>query len=234
MNQPHETLQKEVILSAQNLHKSFYNPVKVSILDGVDLEVHRGETVAIMGRSGEGKSTLLHILGTLERPCKGTLTISGEELGLRNTSYVRNSHIGFVFQSFHLMEDYSVLENVMFPARIARKSASRVSPSYKRAHELLELVGLQDRAHFNAKQLSGGEKQRAAIARAMMNDPALLLADEPSGNLDNTTAESIHHLLLNFAKVQNKSLIVVTHDQALADLCDRKLILKDKKLLQVT
>lgn len=221
---------KDLVLSAKNLHKNFYSPVKVPILEGVDIEVARGETVAIMGRSGEGKSTLLHILGTLERPCKGSLAIAGEEVGLRNTSFIRNTHIGFVFQSFHLMEDYSVLDNVLFPARIARKSASRVSPSYQRAMELLELVGLLDRAHFNAKQLSGGEKQRAAIARAMINDPDLILADEPSGNLDNTTADGIHSLLLNFAKQHQKSLVVVTHDHFLADLCDRKLILKDKKL----
>ncbi len=222
--------QKDIVLAAKNLHKSFHSPVKVSILENVDIEVVRGETVAIMGRSGEGKSTLLHILGTLERPCKGSLMIAGEEVGLRNTSHIRNSHVGFVFQSFHLMEDYSVLDNILFPARIARKSASRVSPSYKRALELLELVGLQDRAHFNAKQLSGGEKQRAAIARAMINDPDIILADEPSGNLDNTTADAIHSLLLNFAKQHHKSLVVVTHDHSLADLCDRKLLLKDKKL----
>jgi len=218
---------KKRILEAKNLHKTFYSPNPVPILKGVDLTVSCGEALAIMGRSGEGKSTLLHILGTLERPCSGELKIAEQEVHFRNTSSIRNLHIGFVFQSFHLMEDYSVLDNILFPARIARKCINKNSTSYQRALYLLELVGLSERAHFNAKQLSGGEKQRAAIARAMINDPDLLLADEPSGNLDNATADVIHALLLSFARQDNKSLIVVTHDESLANLCDRKLILKE-------
>lgn len=214
-------------LVAKNLQKTFFSPVKVPILKGVDLSVEQGEAVAIMGRSGEGKSTLLHILGTLEKPCSGELTIAGNKVQFRNTSSIRNQHIGFVFQAFHLMEDYTVLENILFPARIARKSIAHKSNSQERALELLELVGLKDRATFNAKQLSGGEKQRVAIARAMINDPDLILADEPSGNLDFATAESIHTLLLNFARKQQKTLLIVTHDHALANLCDRKLLLKD-------
>lgn len=214
-------------LNAKNLKKTFYSPVKVPILKGVDLTAEQGETVAIMGRSGEGKSTLLHILGTLEKPCGGELTIAGNKVQFRNTSSIRNLHIGFVFQSFHLMEDYTVLENILFPARIARKSIAKTSPAFERALQLLELVGLSDRASFNAKQLSGGEKQRAAIARAMINDPDLILADEPSGNLDSATAESIHTLLLDFARKHHKTLLIVTHDHALANLCDRKLLLKD-------
>lgn len=223
--------EKKAVLEARNLHKSFYSPKAVPILKGVDLTVSQGETLAIMGRSGEGKSTLLHILGTLERPCSGMLKIAQQDVNFRSTSSIRNLHIGFVFQSFHLMEDYSVLDNILFPARIARKSISKNDATYKRALHLLEVVGLSDRAHFNAKQLSGGEKQRVAIARAMINDPDLLLADEPSGNLDNTTADVIHTLLLDFARNHSKSLIVVTHDQALAALCDRKLILKDGLLI---
>lgn len=218
---------KAKTLIAKNLCKKFFSPVTVPILKGVDLMAEQGEAVAIMGRSGEGKSTLLHILGTLEKPCSGELTIAGNKVQFRNTSAIRNQHIGFVFQAFHLMEDYTVLENILFPARIARKSVAQSSPTYERAQQLLDLVGLTERASFNAKQLSGGEKQRVAIARAMINDPDLILADEPSGNLDSTTAESIHTLLLDFARKHQKTLLIVTHDHALANLCDRKLLLKD-------
>lgn len=223
---------KKAVLIARQIHKAFYNPVAVPILKGVDLEVASGEAVAIMGRSGEGKSTLLHILGTLEKPCQGTLRIAQKDVSFANTSSIRNQHIGFVFQSFHLLEDYTVLENVLFPARIARKSTSQASAPYQYALELLDIVGLTDRAMFNAKQLSGGEKQRVAIARAMINDPDIILADEPSGNLDHTTADHIHNLLLNFARKQGKALVLVTHDQGLADLCDRVLHLQQGVLVE--
>jgi lipoprotein-releasing system ATP-binding protein len=207
------------LLSAHNLWKSYHHPKKITLLNGVNFEVASGETVAIEGRSGEGKSTLLQILGTLENPCEGSLTICGIEVGRTNRAIIRNRHIGFVFQSFHLLEDYTALENILMPARIARRSVKKGSEAEQRGWHLLERVGLSDRAHYHTKFLSGGEKQRVALARAMCNDPDLILADEPSGNLDRKTADSIHHLLLEFASEQDKGLIIVTHDKELAGLC---------------
>lgn len=207
------------LLKAEDIHKSFYSPVKVPILKGIDLSVEAGETVAIMGRSGEGKSTLLQVLGTLDSPCSGKLEIAGLNVNNFNKSKIRNKHIAFIFQSFHLLEDYTALENVLMPASIARQNISKGSIAYKRGCELLEMVGLSARANFNTKLLSGGEKQRVAIARALCNDPDLILADEPSGNLDKQTSVSIHSLLLNFVAHGNKALIVVTHDPSLASMC---------------
>lgn len=223
-----------LILQASKLHKSFYRPVKVNILNGVDLTVHRGDTIAIIGRSGQGKSTLLQILGTLEPSCSGLLEIVDQRVSSFNKSKIRNRHLAFVFQSFHLLEDYTALENVLMPAKIARQKVAKGTPAYRRGIELLELVGLADRAHFHTKLLSGGEKQRVAIARALCNDPDLILADEPSGNLDKVTSESIHRLLLNYAKENNKGLVVVTHDQSLASLCEQQYRLQDGLLEKVT
>lgn len=218
------------ILRAKNIKKTFYNPARVQILDDVNLDVRRGETVAIMGRSGEGKSTLLQILGTLETPCSGTLEVDGQPVTFLNKSRVRNQKLAFIFQSFHLLDDCTALENVLMPARIARKNISPGSEAYERAIELLKQVGLSDRIHFNTKLLSGGEKQRVAIARALCNDPDIILADEPSGNLDKQTSQHIHELLLNLAVHQNKTLIFVTHDPDLAALCTTRYHLQDKKL----
>jgi lipoprotein-releasing system ATP-binding protein len=215
-----------IILEAKGLHKSFYNPAKVHIIRGVDLTVMRGDTVAIMGRSGQGKSTLLHILGTLETACEGHLSIAGQTITAFNKSKIRNQNIAFVFQSFHLMEDYTALENVLMPARIARQSVSKGSAAYARATDLLEHVGLQDRLHFHTKLLSGGEKQRVAIARALCNNPDIIFADEPSGNLDKQTSRVIHDLLLGYAAKTEKTLIIVTHDQELAHLCAKRYTLE--------
>lgn len=219
------------MLKARKITKKFTFPTTLSLLNGIDLTVERGETVAIMGRSGEGKSTLLHILGTLDSPSGGTLEICGKSATSSNLCLIRNEHIGFVFQSFHLLEDYTVLQNVLMPARIARKSTSENSPIYIHAEKLLHQVGLSERMHHFGKQLSGGEKQRVAIARALCNDPDLIFADEPSGNLDRKTAQGIHELLLSFAKERQKSLIIVTHDQELASLCDTTYILKGGVLI---
>ncbi len=218
---------KNVILKATNLKKSFYYPKKIQILKQIDLSVHSGETVAIMGRSGEGKSTLLQILGTLDTACEGRLEIVNQQITTFNTNRIRNKNVAFIFQSFHLLEDYTALENVLMPARIAREHIAIGSPIYNRCLNLLDHVGLKERAHFHTKLLSGGEKQRVAIARALCNDPDIILADEPSGNLDRQTAHHIHELLLNFSKVDGKTIILVTHDQKLADLCDRTLHLQD-------
>lgn len=216
-----------MILKAKKLKKSFTYPEPLELLKGIDLEVNQGQSVAIMGRSGEGKSTLLHILGTLDVPNEGYLEIASKPVERSTVTQLRNEHLGFIFQSFHLLEDYTVLQNVLMPAKIARKSTHPHSAAYKRAEFLLESVGLGDRKHHFGKQLSGGEKQRVAIARALCNDPDLLLADEPSGNLDRKTAEGIHHLLLQFSKENQKSLILVTHDLELANLCDNLYHLKN-------
>lgn len=217
----------KIVLKALDISKSFYHPIKFNILKRVNLTVCQGETVAIMGRSGEGKSTLLQILGTFEKPCGGSLEISDQKVSFFNKSYLRNQRLAFVFQNFHLLEDYTALENILMPARIARKRIAKGSPAYTRGMELLEHVGLTERAHFQTKLLSGGEKQRVAIARALCNDPDLILADEPSGNLDRQTAGQIHELLLGFARQHNKSLVIVTHDENLARLCDHTYLLKD-------
>ncbi len=218
------------VLQAKNITKSFYYPTKISILDNLELTVQRGETVAIKGRSGEGKSTLLQILGTLDTPCSGQLNILDQSVTFFNKSKIRNNSLGFIFQSFHLLDDYTALENVLMPAKIGRKSIAPKSVAYKRALDLLDAVGLKDRAHFSTKLLSGGEKQRVSIARALCNDPAIILADEPSGNLDKETASVIHNLLIRFAKEHNKSLIVVTHDDNLANLTDTIYQLHNGKL----
>lgn len=211
------------ILSARDIKKRFTRPLDITILDGVDLDIFPGDSVAIMGRSGEGKSTLLQILGTLETPSSGTLEIMGKDTA-RYTDKIRNEHIGFVFQSFHLLEDFTALENVIMPARIGRKD---LISSRLRGLELLDKVGLKDRASHFAKQLSGGERQRISIARAFFNNPDLILADEPTGNLDRSTGAEIQSLLLDFAHVTGKAILMVTHDPALAALCKRTYYLKD-------
>ncbi|MFI0434579.1 MAG: ABC transporter ATP-binding protein [Parachlamydiaceae bacterium] len=209
----------ENLLEAHQISKAFHYPNTIHILKNITLQVPSGESVAIIGRSGEGKSTLLQILGTLEEPCGGTLFIEGEKATRSNRTRLRNSKIGFVFQSFHLLEDYTALENVLMPARIARQPTRKGSEMEQRGMTLLEQVGLSHRAHYQTKLLSGGEKQRIALARAMCNDPSLILADEPSGNLDNQTAQLIHNFLIQFSRHPSKGLLLVTHDRELAKLC---------------
>lgn len=221
----------QMILSAKQITKKFFTPFPVDVLKGIDLEIKRGESIAIVGKSGEGKSTLLHILGTLEKPCSGHLEICGKNIKESSLPNLRNQHIGFIFQSYNLLEDYTVLDNVLMPARIARRPTQKGSSTYERALNLLEIVGLKKRAGFLAKLLSGGEKQRAAIARALCNDPDLILADEPSGNLDHAHSQEVHSLLISLAKDFDKSLIVVTHDREFSALCNRTLQLKDGCLI---
>lgn len=220
------------ILTAKNLKKAFKFPQKVDILKDVSLEVHPGESVAITGRSGQGKSTLLQILGTLENACEGSITIANKTVNAWNKSLIRNKHLAFVFQSFHLLEDYTALENVLMPAKIAKLPCHIGSEAYNHALELLERVGLSDRALFNTKLLSGGEKQRVAIARALCNNPDIILADEPSGNLDKTNAAHIHQLLLDYVTKEGKTLIVVTHDPDLANLCSSQYCLDQGTLIR--
>lgn len=218
---------RPLILEAKDIRKRFKTPLDVTILNGVNLKVYGGESVAIMGRSGEGKSTLLQIIGTLEKPTSGTVTIAGQKVNLFNVSHIRQHNIAFVYQSYHLLDDYTVLDNVLMPARVARLNTEKGSPAYESAVELLEKVGLSHRISFNTKLLSGGEKQRVAIARAFCNDPDLILADEPSGNLDNETANVIHGLLLEFARKPNKALVLVTHSEELAKLCMHRYSIKN-------
>lgn len=215
------------LLRAKGLKKAFGNPTPVAILKGIDLEIEAGETLAIMGASGEGKSTLLHILGTLEAADAGDLFIGGKRVTNGAAPKIRRKTIGFIFQSFFLMEDYTALDNVLMPARIARglNTEARL-----RAEALLERVGLGHRLDFPAKLLSGGEKQRVAIARALCNNPDLIMADEPSGNLDHQNSQAIHELLLELVRDEGKTLITVTHDDSLATLCDRRMLLQEGQL----
>ncbi len=218
------------IIKAKQLKKKFFSPSPIEVLKGIDFEIYPGESAAIIGKSGEGKSTLLHILGTLEKPCCGMLEICGQNSAHASLPKLRNRHIGFIFQSYHLFDNDTALENVLMPAKIARVPTHSNSSAYKRALMLLELVGLQERAHFPAKLLSGGEKQRIAIARALCNDPDLILADEPSGNLDSKLSQEIHSLLIRLTQDFNKALIVVTHDKDFSSLCNKTWLLKDGHL----
>ncbi len=215
-----------MILKAQNISKSFRFPQEVPLFSNLSLSVEKGQSIAITGRSGEGKSTLLHILGTLEEPDSGEIFIHDVLSSKSNGSELRNRHIGFVFQSYNLLEDFTVLENILMPARIARKEIKQEYGLY-----LLEQVGLAHRARFPAKLLSGGERQRAAIARALCNNPDLILADEPSGNLDQANAKAIGSLLIDLVEKHKKGLILVTHDQTLAQLCQKQLLLSKGALL---
>lgn len=218
------------LLEAQKLAKSFKYPHRHDILREIDLAIYPGECMAITGRSGAGKSTLLHLLGILDRPSSGNLIIDGHLATRWNGAALRNRYIGFTFQAFHLFGEMSVLENALMPARIARMAVTRGSSAHSRAEELLCHVGLGNRLHHSANMLSGGEKQRLALARALCNDPPLLLADEPTGNLDRDTAEGIHTLLFSCAAA-GKALIVVTHDSSLAARCQRHYLLERGALL---
>jgi len=216
-----------MILEASKISKIFTAPKPLKILDHVSLKVAKGESVAIMGRSGEGKSTLLNILGTLDSPTSGSLRILQEEVNYGNRNQLRLKHLGFIFQSFHLLEDFTVIDNILMPAKIARQSCKKGSPAWERAEKILEQIGLSERKNHLAKLLSGGEKQRVAIGRSLCNDPDLFFADEPTGNLDRKTAEEIHRLLLDLSEKQGKTLIIVTHNEELANLCQRRLHLKE-------
>ena len=213
-----------MIVSAKNIQKSFG---ALQVLRGIDFEVEKGELVAVMGASGAGKSTLLQILGTLLTPDAGSLQIDGRDvLSLSGNSLAafRNSRIGFVFQAHRLLPEFTAVENVMIPALIGGASTSAAR---SRAASLLESVGLGARIGHKPSELSGGEQQRVAIARALINTPAILFADEPTGNLDTRTKEEIHRLLLQVKNEMGQTVVIVTHDPALAVLCDRTCILQD-------
>ena len=212
------------MISAKGITKRFE---QLEILKGIDLEVARGEVVSIVGASGAGKSTLLHILGTLDVPDAGTLTIAGEEVSRLKSarlSAFRNRHLGFVFQSHHLLGEFSALENILVPALIAGESRTAAE---KRAQELLTQLGLADRAEHRPSEMSGGEQQRVAVARALMNRPDAILADEPSGNLDSASARALHELFFQLRRDLQQTFIIVTHNEELANMADRKLHMRD-------
>jgi lipoprotein-releasing system ATP-binding protein len=202
----------------------------ITVLDGVNLQVARGEMVAIVGASGAGKSTLLHLLGALDRPTRGSVVVSGERLEARSDeelSALRNRRIGFVFQFHHLLREFSALENVMMPLRIAGWEPAKAQA---RAKELLSRVGLSGRMTHRPAELSGGEQQRTAVARALAIDPSVLLADEPSGNLDHANSERLHDLFAELSRDLEIAMVVVTHNRSLASRADRALLLEDGRL----
>ena len=212
------------MIKAQNITKS-YNSLKV--LKGIDLTITKGEIVAIVGASGAGKSTLLHIIGTLDKPDSGTLEMNGVNISALNEkklSAFRNKNIGFVFQFHHLLPEFTALENVCIPAYIAHVSKKEAE---KRAKDLLDFLGLLDRLTHKPSQLSGGEQQRVAVARALINHPDVVLADEPSGNLDSENAKELHQLFFNLREKFNQTFVIVTHNNEFADMSDRKLMMKD-------
>lgn len=216
------------MIKAQNIHKSFGS---LEVLKGISLEVSKGEVVAIVGASGAGKTTLLQILGTLSAADSGIVEIDGTEvtkLGDKALSRFRNEHIGFVFQFHHLLPEFTALENVCIPAFIAHRDRAEVEV---RARELLEMMGLAERMNHKPAQLSGGEQQRVAIARALINNPSVLLADEPSGNLDTRNRDEIHRLFFELRDKLGQTIIIVTHDEGLAAMADRKITMSDGEIL---
>jgi lipoprotein-releasing system ATP-binding protein len=221
-----------MVIEAHDLAKSYRggDGGLIHVLDGVDLAVRRGEMVAIVGASGAGKSTLLHVLGALDRPTRGSVLLDGEPLHGRadeELATIRNRKIGFVFQFHHLLREFSALENVMMPLRIAGIDLRRAR---SRAEELLARVGLSGRMTHRPGELSGGEQQRTAVARALAIDPTVLLADEPSGNLDHANSERLHDLFSQLASDLEISMVVVTHNRSLASRADRALLLEDGRL----
>lgn len=213
-----------MIIEAKDITKSFGN---LQVLKGISFQAEKSEVVSIMGASGAGKSTLLQILGTLSSPDSGSLIIDGTDirnLSSKSLSAFRNQKIGFVFQAHHLLPEFTAIENVMIPAFIAGKTEKQVRPE---AESLLKELGLGERMNHKPSELSGGEQQRVAIARALINKPAVLFADEPSGNLDSKTKTELHNLFFTLRDTHGQTIIIVTHDPELAEMCDRSLFMRD-------
>ena len=215
------------MITAKNIHKSFD---RLEVLKGIDLTINRGEVVSIVGKSGAGKTTLLQILGTLDRPDQGEVSIADtvvSRLGDKQLAQFRNRNIGFVFQFHQLLPEFTALENVMIPALIARADRSAAE---RRAKELLDFLHLSDRLAHKPSELSGGEKQRVAVARALVNSPAVIFADEPSGSLDSAHKLELHNLFFELRAAFGQTFVIVTHDESLASMSDRVIHMSDGRI----
>lgn len=223
-------MSQEILIETQNIYKIYKLGTEIiNALSGIDIKIKKGEFVSIVGKSGSGKSTLMHLIGLLDTPTKGKILLNDKDVSRLNQNelaFLRNKSIGFVFQSFNLLQRTSALDNIILPLKYSQVPKSEWE---SRALKMLEIVGLTDRKNNKPNELSGGQKQRVAVARALINDPDLILADEPTGNLDSKTGMEIIELFRKLNK-SGKTIVIVTHDEELANVADRKIILKDGKI----